>query len=43
MTLRKLLTYHSRVDHFNEGHFNEMTESGHITAILRRIKELRNS
>ncbi len=40
MTLRKLLTYHTRQDHFDEGHFDRMVESGHITAILRRLKEL---
>jgi ADP-ribosyl-[dinitrogen reductase] hydrolase len=40
-TLRRLLTLHSRADRFNEGHFVEMLESGHITAILRRAKELR--
>jgi hypothetical protein len=43
MTLRKLLTYHARVDHFKEGHFDEMIESGHIVAVLQRIKELQDS
>ncbi len=38
MTLRKLLTYHARVDHFNEGHLDEMIEVGHVTRILRSLK-----
>ena len=39
-TLRKLLTLHLRKDRFVEGHFAEMLESGHITAILRRAAYL---
>ena len=41
LTLRRLLTDHARAERFSEGHFVEMLESGHITAILRRAKELR--
>lgn len=40
VTLRKLLTLHSRKERFVEGHFTEMLKSGHITAILRRAREL---
>lgn len=40
MTLRKLLTTHVRMDRFVEGHLGGMLESGHITAILRRLKEI---
>lgn len=43
MTLSKLLTYHSRVDHFNDEHFDEMIESGHIAAILQHLKELQGT
>lgn len=41
LTLRKLLTTHVRKDRFVEGHFVGMLECGHITAILRRLKEIR--
>jgi hypothetical protein len=41
LTMRKLLTTHVRMDRFVGGHFGGMLESGHITAILRRLKELR--
>ena len=40
LTLRRLLTAHARAERFSEGHFVEMLKSGHITAILRRLKEL---
>jgi hypothetical protein len=40
LTLRRLLTAHARAERFSEGHFIEMFRSGHITAILRRLKEL---
>ena len=39
--LRKLITLHVRKERFFEGHLPEMVECGHITAILRRLKELR--
>lgn len=39
-TLRRLLTLHARKDHFCEGHFAEMLESGHITAILKRVERI---
>lgn len=39
-TLRKLLTTHVRADRFTEGHLAAMLESGHIVAILRRLKEI---
>ena len=39
-TLRRLLTLHVRADRFNEGHFVEMFKSGHMTALLRRAREL---
>ena len=41
LTLRKLLTTHVRKDRFAEGHLAEMFECGHVTAILRRLKEVR--
>ena len=40
LTLRKLLTLHVRADRFVEGHLASMLESGHITAILRRVAHL---
>ena len=39
-TLRKLLTLHVRKDRFCDGHLLDMFESGHIAAILRRLREL---
>jgi len=41
LVLRKLLTTHVRKDRFIEGHLASMLECGHITAILRRLKEIR--
>ena len=41
LTLRKLLTTHVRKDRFVEGHLASMFECGHITAILRRLKAIR--
>jgi hypothetical protein len=41
LALRKLLTSHLRKDRFVEGHLANMLERGHITAILRRLKEIR--
>ena len=41
LTLRKLLTAHIRGDRFVEGHLASVFESGHITAILRRLKQIR--
>ena len=40
-TLQKLLTTHVRKDRFCEGHLAAMFESGHLTAILRRIHTFR--
>ena len=40
-TIRKLLTTHVRKDRFCEGHLAAMFENGHLTALLRRLKELR--
>ena len=42
-TIRKLLTTHVRKDHFCEGHLAGMFENGHIVALLRRLKEIRQS
>jgi O-acetyl-ADP-ribose deacetylase len=39
-TLRKLFTLHVRRDRFVEGHFSEMIDTGHIRALLHRLKEL---
>ena len=41
LTLRKLLTTHVRKDRFVEGHLGDLLERGHITAILRRLREIR--
>jgi len=41
LVLRKLLTTHVRKDRFVEGHLASTWECGHITAILRRLKEIR--
>ncbi len=40
LTLRRLLTTHVRADRFTEGHLASVFESGHIVAILRRLKEI---
>ena len=41
--LRKLITLHVRKERFCEGHLPAMVKCGHITAILRRLKELREA
>lgn len=41
-TIRKLFTTHVRKDRFCEGHLAAMFENGHIVAILRRLKAIRN-
>src|SRR5690606_12923944 len=38
--LARLLTMHIRQERFCEGHLAGMFESGHLTAILRRIRDL---
>lgn len=40
-TCIKLITLHVRKDRFCGGHFGEMVHSGHISAILRRLADLR--
>lgn len=40
-TIQKLLTTHSRADRFCEGHLASMFENGHIVALLRRLKAIR--
>lgn len=40
VTLRKLLHFHARRDHFAQDHFAEMLRSGHTNSILCRLKEL---
>lgn len=42
VTCRKLLTTHVRQDRFVEGHLANMLESGHITAVLKRLQEIRS-
>jgi len=42
-TLRKLLTLHVRKDRFCEGHLAAVFESGHVTAILQRLRKLRET
>ena len=39
-TLVKLLTAHIRCERFCDGHLHSQFESGHLTAILRRLEEL---
>jgi len=41
--LRKLLTTHVRKERFCEGHLSAMHRCGHLTALLRRMRELRDS
>jgi hypothetical protein len=43
LALRKLLTAHVRADRFVEGHLASVLESGHITAILRRLRQIRDA
>ena len=40
-TVRRLLTAHVRDDRFEQGHFADMLQSGHLQAILRRLAVLR--
>ena len=40
-TIQKLLTTHVRKDRFCEGHLAAMLKDGHIVAILKRLKEIR--
>jgi len=42
VTIQKLLTTHVRADRFCEGHLGSMFENGHIVAILRRLKVIRD-
>lgn len=39
-TIRKLLTSHVRRDRESQGHLAAQFESGHILALLRRLKEI---
>ncbi len=39
-TIQNLLTLHVRKDRFCDGHLASMCASGHIMAILRRLREL---
>ena len=43
VTLKKLFTTHVRKDRFCEGHLATMFENGHIVALLRRLKEIRET
>lgn len=42
-TCIKLLTLHARKERFVDGHFASMVQSGHITAILYRLSNLRRA
>jgi hypothetical protein len=42
-TIRKLLTMHVRAERFGEGQLCVMYEMGHLTALLRRLKVIRDS
>ena len=41
VTVQKLFTTHVRKDRFCEGHLASMFKNGHILALLRRLKEIR--
>ena len=41
-TIQKLLTTHARKERFCEGHLAAMLENGHIVALLRRLRDLRD-
>ena len=41
VTVQKLLTTHVRKDRFCDGHLASMFENGHIVALLRRLKDIR--
>jgi hypothetical protein len=41
LTIRKLLTAHVRADRFVEGNLASIFKEGHLTAILRRLKDIR--
>lgn len=41
VTLQKLFTTHVRKDRFCEGHLDCVLKDGHITAILRQLKDIR--
>ena len=41
VTIQKLFTTHVRKDRFCEGHLASMFENGHIVALLRRLKDIR--
>ena len=43
VTVQKLFTTHVRKDRFCEGHLASMFENGHIVALLRRLKEIRET
>ena len=43
VSLRKLLTFHARKERCAEGHFIEMLKSWHVTAILRRLKGIKQA
>jgi len=40
-TIRKLLTMHVRAERFSEGQLCVIYEMGHLTALLRRLKAIR--
>ena len=42
VTIQKLLTTHVRADRFCDGHLASMFENGHIVAVLRRLKVIRD-
>ena len=42
-TLERLLTLHIRRDRFYDGHLAWAVESGHFTAILRQLQDIRRT
>ena len=42
-TVRRLLTLHVRADRFNAGHLGAVARSGHLAAVLRRLRALRDA
>lgn len=42
LTIRQLLTAHVRADRFHEGHLAAIFDESHLTALLRRLKMIRD-
>jgi hypothetical protein len=40
-TIRKIFTTHAQKERYGAGHLASMFENGHIVALLRRLKEIK--